>query len=89
MIYVNKGIGHFDFLAESVALTCPKCGETAKQSNKCGFYLATWKFTGRTRKGESSHIPRGRTRKSDYFTWKVREEDNFISLEVQVDPYTP
>jgi len=87
-VYVKKGLGHFNIGVESETLKCPQCGNKVGRSTNCGFYLAQWKFTGVTKKGNEI-VVEGKTETRDYYTWADEEDTTWVSLEVQVDAYRP
>lgn len=87
-VVANLGMGHFNIGIGAVTLLCPKCGNKAKQATNCGFHLAQWKFNGVTQEGKRMEIT-GKTTTLDYHTWTKGENTNWVSLEVQVDPYYP
>lgn len=88
-ICVIKGLGKIDIAEESANLKCPACGNDAKISTKCGFYLSKWKFTGITSDGKKPDIPAGQTTTREYYTWEDGDDITWRSLKVQVDAYEP
>jgi len=88
VIYVNKGLGHFNIGRMCVTLKCPLCKTKAEPAVNCGFYLAKWSFSGTTEKGDELDI-KGQTDTEFYYTWEDGDDTKWTSLEVQVDAYQP
>lgn len=87
-IYVSKGFGYFDIVEEAVNLVCPKCGEMAAESTKCGLYLAQWRFVGIIQEGKEIHGS-GRTDDWELDTWEEENGIEWRSLQLCVDDYRP
>jgi ubiquitin len=85
-VIINEGYGVFIVEQLKSEAECPICKRVAKNVINCGFYGASWRFsgtleTGEQRKGE------GEAGRQDYTTFLEGMEVEWSELVIEVKPY--